>query len=86
MAEYHGKRSIRSVIYCRFCFEDGTAVSHLASLGTPVVSAEQNSERERETFAAYQAAGCSSQYFEDMERREERRLEMEMERMMLHGE
>ena len=66
VGEYYGKRSVRSVTYCRFCFEDGKAESHLASLGTPVVSSERNSERERETFAAYQAAGCSSMYFDDM--------------------
>jgi len=68
---YHGKRSIRESVYCRFCFEDGKAAAHLASLGSPVLSAEQNSERERETFAAYQAAGVAHLYAVETEAKPE---------------
>lgn len=71
VGQYEGKRTIREATYCRFCFEDESAARHLSSLGTPVLSAERNAERERETFAAYQAAGVAHLYAAESESRSE---------------
>ena len=67
VGQYYGKRSIRSAVYCRFCFEDGSASSHLENLGTPVAPPENQAEMDKETFAHNRVAGVRHLYLPDMD-------------------
>ena len=58
-------KNARGERYCVHCEEEARENNDIYGDCDPAYDAMVRSERERETFAAYQSAGCPAAYFDD---------------------